>query len=289
MTDGVPNYIVAYEASSSGRDALHLGIALARLTGAELRVCLVLPHEVAAPAASAPGAASYFALLKDQAEQWLGDALAHVPVGVVATGHIRWSESASEGLLEAAQEYASHRIVVGASRGGVLGRFTLGSVANALLHASPLPVALAPAGYTAPDAISRVTCAIGTRPGWRELIDSTAAITEGLEIDVRFVTLVEVDAAHAGPATSAPGREHLETVLAEYETRQRGSGAVSAEVAEGSTAAKAVEALEWRPDEIALVGSSRLAQRGRTFLGATAHRMLQALPVPLVVVPIVAA
>ena len=93
MTDGVPNYIVAYEASDSGRDALHLGIALARLTGAELRVCIVLPHPVAEPAAPAPGSASYFALLKNQAEQWLLEALALVPADVVASGHIRWSDS----------------------------------------------------------------------------------------------------------------------------------------------------------------------------------------------------
>ena len=47
----------------------------------------------------------------------------------------------------------------------------------------------------------------------------------------------------------------------------------------------AVEALDWQPSEIAFVGSSRLAQPTTIFLGITAHRMLHALPVPLIVVP----
>ena len=38
-----PRYLVAYEATDSGADALHLGIALSKLTGADLQVCLVLP------------------------------------------------------------------------------------------------------------------------------------------------------------------------------------------------------------------------------------------------------
>jgi nucleotide-binding universal stress UspA family protein len=46
-----------------------------------------------------------------------------------------------------------------------------------------------------------------------------------------------------------------------------------------------VEQLDWRHDEIAFVGSSRLASPHRIFLGSTANRMLRALPVPLIVVP----
>lgn len=283
MDNVVSNYIVAYEASDRGRDAVQLGVALARLTGAELKLCVVLPHTVAEPSRATPGSSSYFALLRDQAESWLAEALALVPSPVVATGHILWSESTAEGLLDAAAEFHSSRIVVGATGRGVLGRFTIGSVANDLLHASPIPVALAPAGYTAPDVIGRITCAIGTRSGWRALLASTAAITEGLAVDVRFVTLVEVDAARADAAHS--GQEHLATVMAAFNELPHGTGSVTAEVAHGPSTDAAVEALTWRDDEIALVGSSRLAQRGRIFLGATAHRMLGALPVPLVVVP----
>ena len=281
------NYVVAFEATDRGRDALQLGVALARLTAAELRICLVLPTSSAVPAKVPAGASDYGSLLEEQGRAWLGDALALVPPEVTATTHLLWAESTSEGLIRASTRFDSDRIVVGAARTGVLQRFTVGSVANALLHASPVPVALAPHGYVAPEAITRITCAIGTRPGWEALLGSMVSISEGLPVELRFVTLVEVDASrrgsgHDGHADSAA---HLAGVLEHFQGASGGGGSVTTEVAVGRTIEDAVENLHWRSDEIALVGSSRLAQPSRIFLGVTAHRMLHSLPVPLVVVP----
>lgn len=276
------NYVVAYEATERGRESVELGVALARLTGAELRICVVLPQSTAVPAKVPASAADFEGILAQQAQLWLDEAVEKVPSDVVATTHVLWAESTSEGLIEAATTLDSDRIVVGAARTGILQRFTIGSVANALLHASPVPVALAPRGYRAPERISRITCAIGTRPGWQALLDSMVAISEGLEVELRFVTLVEVDAGAARPVSSD---EHLLTVLDYFSEREKTEAILSTEVAEGPTVEAAVEALGWRDDEIALVGSSRLASPSRIFLGATAHRMLHSLPVPLIVVP----
>jgi len=283
----VANYVVAYEATERGKDAVALGVALARLTAAELRIVLVLPFEVGQPAKAQPGASTYFSLLQAQGEEWLAEALAFVPSDVTATAHIVWADSTSEGLIQAATDFDTDRIVVGAGRGGVLGRFTIGSVANALLHASPVPVALAPAGYVAPERISRITCAVGTRKGWDTLLDSMVAISEGLDVDLRFVTLVEVDASRKDleKEAGAIGAEHLAEVLDYFTPKATNSGSVTTEIAAGTSLEGAVDVIDWRSDEIALVGSSRLAQRGRIFLGTTASRMLHALPVPLIVVP----
>ena len=60
---------------------------------------------------------------------------------------------------------------------------------------------------------------------------------------------------------------------------------VDVAVAEGESIEDAVAALPWDPAEIAVVGSSRLAQPRRLFLGNTAAKMLHELPVPLIVVP----
>jgi nucleotide-binding universal stress UspA family protein len=283
----IPNYVVAYEATPQGRDALELGVALARATGTELRICLVLQRLTAVPAKihAAPG--DYEAILADQARQWLDEAVGWVPDDIAATTHVLWADSASEGLIGAAADLESDRIVVGASRSGLLNRFTIGSVANALLHASPVPVALAPRGYRAPAALSRITCAIGTRPGWEALLDSLAAFTEDLRLDLRFVTLVEVDAAHEGQSPAATdSTAHLDAVLAHYERHSSGHGVITTEVGTGTNVEEAVEALQWRTDELVFVGSSRLAAPRTIFLGITAHRMLRALPVPLVVVPV---
>jgi nucleotide-binding universal stress UspA family protein len=280
----IANYVVAYEATDRGRDAVQLGIALARLTAAELRICLVLPTSSAIPAKVPTGASVYDSLLEKQGKDWLSEALGLVPPDVVATAHLLWAESTSEGLIEASTQFDSDRIVVGASSRGVLQRFTVGSIASALLHASPVPVALAPRGYVAPAALSRITCATGMRPGWKVLLKSMAAISDGLPVDLRFVTLVEVDAARSG-SESADSAAHLASVIEHFESESGSKGTVTTEVAEGRTVEDAVENLDWRADEIALVGSSRLAQPSRIFLGVTAHRMLHSLPVPLVVVP----
>ncbi|PRY65952.1 nucleotide-binding universal stress UspA family protein [Glaciihabitans tibetensis] len=281
----VPNYVVAYEATPQGRDALELGTAMARLTRAELRICLVLQRAGGVPAKIYATSSDFEALLAKQAEQWLADALALVPTDVTATTHLLWADSTSEGLIQAVADLESDRLVVGAARGGILNRFTIGSVANALLHASPVPVALAPRGYKAGVQLTRITCALGTRTGWEALLDSLAAFTEGLTIDLRFVTLVEVDAAHEKHSAVADSAAHLDTVLTYHQRHARGGGVITTEVGTGTGVEAAVEALDWRPDEIAFVGSSRLAAPNRIFLGVTAHRMLHALPVPLVVVP----
>ena len=56
-------------------------------------------------------------------------------------------------------------------------------------------------------------------------------------------------------------------------------------VAEGDSIEDAVAHLDWQPGEVLLVGSSRLAQPRRLFLGSTAAKMLHEVPVPMIVVP----
>ena len=278
----VPNYVVAYEATERGREAVELGVALARLTGSELRICIVLAQNTAVPAKVATSSADFERIVAAQAQAWLDEAMTFVPTDVTATNHVLWAESTSEGLIRATADFDSDRIVVGAAREGLLKRFSVGSVANSLLHASPVPVALAPRGYRAGEKITRITCAIGTRPGWEALLDSMVAVSEGLDVDLRFVTLVEVDDGPSGPESSA---QHLDSVLSYFNGSAQSRGAVSTEIAEGATVETAVEQLDWREDEIAFVGSSRLASPNRIFLGTTANRMLHSLPVPLIVVP----
>lgn len=315
----VDNYVVAYEATERGNEAIELGVALARLTGAELRICLVLPRSSAVPAKVPASSADFDSLLEEQGRLWLAGAAARVPADVTATTHLLWADSTSEGLIEAARLFETDRIVVGAARDGILNRFSIGSVANALLHASTVPVALAPRGYQAPDQITRITCAIGTRPGWEALLDSLAALSKDLPVDLRFVTLIEVDAAHGRPARPKPhpphvlapgghdhaapdstaagttttsartgppdGGAHLVAVLEYFRRKTTARGLVTSEVGTGPSVEAAVEALGWVPSEVVIVGSSRLARPSTIFLGITANRMLHALPVPLIVVP----
>ena len=51
------------------------------------------------------------------------------------------------------------------------------------------------------------------------------------------------------------------------------------------TVEDAVNKLGWHDGDVIMVGSSRLAQPRRLFLGSTAAKMLRVLQVPMIVVP----
>lgn len=289
-------YVVGYTDTAEGRDALALAVRLARTTGARLDLVLVL--ESAERATLVPADPGYERYLRETAEGWLATGLALVPAGIEATSHVVYAESPADGLLEAVETLRAELIVIGTAQRGLLARFALGADANALLHSSPVPVALAPEGAAAAgDApIGRVTCAIGTRPGADELLAAAIGATRRGDVPLRLVSLVTLDQPGGSPAPAAEAstghpdaasraEAHAAAVLEEAAAHLPATVDVSSEVATGRRIEDAVAALDWRPDEIALVGSSRLAQPKRLFLGSTAAKMLRELPVSLMVVP----
>jgi nucleotide-binding universal stress UspA family protein len=285
-------YIVGYTDTPAGHDALALGVRLARTDGARLDVVLVLANEERPTIVPAdPG---YEKFLRETAEGWLAGALALVPAEVQATSHLVYAESLADGLLEAIDTLGASLVVVGAARGGLLGRFALSSAANSLLHAAPVPVALAPSGCRdlAETPVSRITCAVGTRAGAEALLAAGIRAARAGEVPLRLISLVALDEpAGSGSVGSAPpealarAREHAEEVLAHAAGQLPADLAVTSEVATGRAIEEAVSTIEWDQAEIVLIGSSRLAQPRRLFLGSTAAKMLRELPVPLVVVP----
>ena len=84
---------------------------------------------------------------------------------------------------------------------------------------------------------------------------------------LRLVSLVELDAAgDSGEAINA-AHIHANTVLTEASGRLPGRHEVSVDVAHGRTIEEAIDELEWDDGEILIVGSSRLAEKNRLFIG----------------------
>lgn len=276
--------VVGYTAT----DAAALGARLARSLGATLHLVIVLPADGTRTAAVPPERA-YEDHIRAQARQWLGSAVVRLPQELLRSGHVRFAESFAEGLIAAGEEFDARLIVIGAAGGGLFGRHRMGSVASELLHSSTIPVALAPAGTAQQDdhVIPRVTVAVGTRPGAEALLDEAAAVAADSGTALRLVSLVPLDVP-PGLDTGAirlVGDAHAHDVLAVAEgLLPDGVGAVIEE-APGDSVEDAVANLSLLPGEIVLVGSSRLAQPRRLFLGSTAAKMLRELPVPMIVVP----
>ena len=136
-------YVVGYSANARGHDAVNLAVSLALGRGATLDLVLVVPEVQQFGAAHAPKA-GFENLLHEQAQEWLDQALALVPAAVPAKVHIRTGDSDAHALIEAAEELGADMLIIGATSNGIFKRFTIGSVASALLHASRRPAGRRP-------------------------------------------------------------------------------------------------------------------------------------------------
>ncbi|WP_375385708.1 universal stress protein [uncultured Microbacterium sp.] len=280
--------VVGYTATDAGADAVALGARLAAASDSELDLVLVLPEYERS--VITPPDAGYDSHLRERAADWLAEASAIVGDAVSHRTHVRYGESFAEGLLATADELGASHIVVGAANGGLRGRHRLGTVATELLHSSDVPVALAPEGSRRIDTttgITRVTAAIGTKPGADALIEEAIALATATRAELRLISLVTVDLP-AGVDTGViriVGAAHADDVLTRARDALPAGIESEAITAEGDSIEDAVTHLGWEPGEIAVVGSSRLAQPRRLFLGSTAAKMLHELPVPMIVVP----
>lgn len=281
-------FVVGYTDTAAGQDAVALGARLAIAHGASLDVVVVLP--AGDRSLTAPFDAGYDNYLRGKANDWLEKAVGLIPASVTRQSHVRYADSFAVGLGDAAAEFGATRIVVGAAGGGLRGRHRLGSTANELLHSSAVPVVLAPEGSRRIDpevGITRVTAAIGTRPGAEVLLDEAVATATRTGAELRLVSLVTVDlpASVDTGVIRLAGEAHAAEVLASVQATLPDDLEVEVVVARGDSIEDAVQHLSWEPGEIAMVGSSRLAQPRRLFLGSIAGKMLHELPVPMIVVP----
>ena len=280
--------VVGYTATDAGADAVALGARLALASDAILDLVVVLP--AADRSVITPPDADYDRYLRGQAAEWLGTAADGLPESVRRETHVRYGDSFAEGLRTAAAELGASHIVVGAANGGHRGRHRLGTVATELLHSSDVPVALAPEGSRRVDpetGITRITAAIGTRPGAEALLDEAVALVTATGAELRLLSLITVDlpsSVDTGVIRLA-GAAHAEDVLGLATAALAPDTDAEVVTARGDSIEDAVSHLSWEPGEIAIVGSSRLAQPRRLFLGSTAAKMLHELPVPMIVVP----
>ena len=279
--------LVAYLATPGGADAVALGARLARSLSTGLEISMVLPPETVV---DPPG--NYEELLTDRARSWLSEAADLVDDDISVTTHISFHESSAEGIIAEAERVGAELIVVGGGGGGALvGSLTLGSVVNDLMHSSPVPVAVAPRGARSSGVtrIREVTCAIGERREAPEVLRAAVRGAARAGVGLRLVSLVAVEPVSGAAKTDAEviecARADAAGLVEKAKELATGDIAVTGEVTSGRHIEDAVNKLDWHDGDLIVVGSSRLAQPRRIFLGSTAAKMLRVLHVPMVVVP----
>ncbi|MGB0962913.1 MAG: universal stress protein, partial [Mycobacterium sp.] len=262
--------------------------ALAKTFDATVDVLLVVREELPD---GHPGRAQYQQLLVARGEQWVSRALSRLSAdGVTAASTVTVGESFAQSLIDFAEQKSSDLIVVGGARDGFFGRHTIGPVAGALLHSSPIPVALAPRGYAEdPDVvIEGVTAAVPTRATDDNPLPYAITLSSGAGLPIRMLSLVSAE--NLSEASSAREVRQMQVTAVEENLAAAARALpdvpdITALVADGTTLESALKKLNWDDGDLLVVGSSRFAAPRRIFLGSTAARILAGVDIPVIVVP----
>jgi len=287
--------LIGANADDAGRDALALGSLLCRALDAEPLLCHVHPADFQFPSQSA-AEAEWANYLERQATEVLADAQQEMAEtygwdnvdSIIGTHH-----SSGKGLADVASAELADFVVIGTGPGARSGELHVGSTADKLLHGSPVPVALAPAGYRrdAPEKIGKVVV------GFRDTPESKLALAKGGEL---------ADAAHAPLSTLTVlvrhrlrggkfGGRTQDELLAEQQQRSVAAQEAALEalgVAEPQTEAviadsarSALQRMQWDGDEVLILASAPGGPLKRVFLGDMTYKLLRSSPVPTIVLP----
>jgi nucleotide-binding universal stress UspA family protein len=291
---------VGYPPEGRERAALNLAAMLARSAGDDLLVCTVVP----APWFPSPARvdAEYQAYLDDVAQQALDRARADLPADGSATFSVHRARSAPSGLLEVAKQHDATLIVLGSASGGVFGRIAFGSVTDRLLHSSAYPLALATRGFRSGPGgrVTRVTVAYGGSDQADDLVVAAGVVAARMGATLRLASF----AVQPPPPTTTRFRVEEEEVVADWAAGIEAAAQKAIQQATDLNAApsslevviaygedwdEALDDIEWRDGDVLAVGSSTVGPAAQVFLGSRAGKIVRHSPVPVVVVPRVAA
>ena len=274
--------------NASDHDGVAPAGALAATFDATADTVLVVHHEL--PDGN-PGRAQYQETLGQADEEWVSTAAATLAASVAtANGHVIVGESFAGSLIEFAEQKSSDLIVVGGARDGFFGGHVIGSVAGALLHCSPIPVALAPRGYAEdpPPKITSVTAAVPTRPGDDNPLPFAITLASAAGLPIRMLSLVSAE--NLAEAESVTEVRQMQVAAAEENLKVAARALpdapeIASLVADGTTLESALKKLKWEPSDLLVIGSGRFAAPSRVFLGSTGARILAGTDAPVVVIP----
>lgn len=288
--------VVGQALDTRDRGALALGEVLARSLRTDLVLCGVLQHRWTGPTSAHASAQ------REAAATFLAAARSHLPDDVPARDDVRLARSVPPALHEAATEHSASALVLGSSEDAVRGRIAVGSVADRVLHSSPVPVAIAPRGFSvsAGDRVRRVTVAVDSGPSSSQVLAAAAQIAHHAGAALRMVTFairrktmfppemgfdIEDSVLDAWREQAEQGQRQAVADLARRPDADRLAAVDQSVVVSGPSWEHAVADLGWRDGDVLVMGSSSESALTKVFLGSTATKLLRASLVPVIVVP----
>jgi nucleotide-binding universal stress UspA family protein len=186
-------------------------------------------------------------------------------------------------------------VVVGSGPGGSLGRFSMGSTSNQLLHHIGVPLVLVPAGYARHplERLRRIMVAFAQGPEGQLALKRGAELAREASLPMDVMTLLvrhrmfgsDLGAdAEGGVLTSS--LEMLKGYQIEALAKTDTAGLeVSGDVLVGDSPAEAMSREEWEPGDLLVVSSASGGLLRRVFLGDMTFKILRASTVPTMVLP----
>lgn len=270
-----------------GRDGLALAVTLAKQAEAKLTVAVVQPPPWKAPGPARADLTAWRAYLNEQAEETL--AMAREIAGPDADYVVHHNKGSGRGLVDLARQSEADVVVIGSAPHGAKGRISVGSTGDQLLHASSVPVVLAPRGWAEEPigSFSRLTVAYRRGPGSDEATHLAARAAAQLSISMRLVTLL-IDGGSLGNvelerAVQEQLREQADADLQVAAKGQSRRIQVQVEMAEGHTVKEALDDVTWRNSEMIICASSESGPLRRVFLGDTSLKIIKAARRPVMI------
>lgn len=287
--------IAGFSSSRQGTAPLNLAAQISRWTGDKVVAAAIVERPW--PAKDDPVEGEYLRYITSAASQAIDRVVGQLPDDLDIPTVVHQSTSIPTGLMELVDAHDARLVVVGSSSSGLLGRVTLGSVTERLVHTASVPVAIAPRGYPlGPEPIRRLTAAYGGEADINGLIASAAELAKQWPVQLRIVSFT------VRPVTMYSGsiEPSVEDLVVQQWARRtmddivkqlndiRGRIAVpdvEVVVGSGHDWREAVESVSWEAGDMLLLGSGAAGQAAQVFLGSAASKILRHAPVPVMIVP----
>ncbi|MGD7002637.1 universal stress protein [Corynebacterium halotolerans] len=213
-----------------------------------------------------------------------------------------FSDGTSESVLltQAAADFGADLMVLGSKAAAPKGRFLAGSTADALLHSSPQPLALAPrAVKLSKRGVTRVNFAYLT--GDPE--ESTQSLYFAASLAQRWQLPLRVLAFSPGGIADDPVNDQLDLAAdLTVEWREHSMALLdrakdsvldrypelnmTTDIGSGAGWSGAVESLKWKKGDLICLGSAPPGPIERVFIGSTATDFLGHVQVPVLIHPV---
>ena len=287
--------IAGFSSSRQGSAPINLSKQIADTTGEKIIAAAVVERVL--PPGSDPIEDEYRHFLAARALASLERVVEQVRGDLDITVTVHHSTSIPNGLMELADQHGADLVVVGSSSSGLLGRVTLGSVTDRLVHTSRVPVALAPRGYPPrPVPLQRLTAGYGGGADAVGLIATSAELAQQWQVRLRIASFT------VPPLTQFAGlieQSAEELVVQQWISRTTDAAVkqlgearatvsmpdVDVVIGTGTGWQEAVDDIAWEPGDALLLGSGAAGPMAQVFLGTAAARILRHAAVPVMIVP----